>query len=437
MGYFLFLLVTACLLMRPAELIPQLEGQPIYEMFIVPCLLVSLGQVFNQLKLRSLASSPISACIVGLMGAVLISALINYESDEDINCCFDFAKLVVYYLLLVAWVNTPKRLVCFVYYVGVLIFLLTVLSLLRFHNVIDIPVLDAFAEKQWEMVDEETGQTGELLLRLRGAGLFRNPNDLARILVVGMLIYLYGLGYRRSSLVRLLSLVALGVCGYALALTHSRGGFLGLLAGLVVLLWARFGTRKAVALSLVLIPLVLVAFGGRQTQLTTSTGTGHHRVEIWSDYFVEWKEDLLFGIGMNHCPKLLGIVAHNSFVHSYTELGFIGGTFFLGAFYLGVLLPFRAGRSGLVLFAGEFRRFRPYLMGLVAGYMIGMTSSSINYLVTTYMVAGFAGAYMRVAGICLPTRLTRLSPGLVQHVILASGLSVVAVYVFVRISLGG
>ena len=40
----------------------------------------------------------------------------------------------------------------------------------------------------------------------------------------------------------------------------------------------------------------------------------------------------LFGIGVGKYEDEVGLVAHNSFVHAYTELGIFGGALFLGAF---------------------------------------------------------------------------------------------------------
>jgi hypothetical protein len=55
----------------------------------------------------------------------------------------------------------------------------------------------SYAERQWEFVDEEAGQSGEVLLRLCAAGIFANPNDLSGILVVGILIAVCGSAARR------------------------------------------------------------------------------------------------------------------------------------------------------------------------------------------------------------------------------------------------
>jgi putative inorganic carbon (hco3(-)) transporter len=437
MAYLLFLLVNAALFLRPEEIIPNLNGAHLYEVFILSCLAVSLPRVAS--NLFPLQAHPISACVIGLIGAGLISNLLNYQSREELDNCFAFAKLLMYYLLLVAVVDSPGKLRGFVYYLLGLILVLTTLALLRYYDVITIAALDSYAERQWEMVDEETGQTGGVLLRLCAAGIFANPNDLSRILVVGIMICLYGVGEKHLKFPRFVWLVlCLGLlvmfC-HALALTHSRGGLLCLLASLLAMLWSRFGGRKTALLGLTVFPLLLVLFGGRQTQLSTSEGTGHQRIEIWSEGFAELLHAPLFGIGINKYGEAVGIAAHNSFVQSYTELGFVGGTFFVGAFYLAVLLPYLAGRQHSDLPEGELRRVRPYLIGIIAGYVMGLTLSSRNYTQPTFMMLGLAAIYLSFVGVHVPASVATLNLRLVRHIVLVSGLTVAVLYLFVRFSL--
>lgn len=354
MKFFLFLILNAALFLRPTELIPGFENAPIYEILILACLGASLPALVRQLRWRSLAARPISVCIIGLQGVVVVSGFLNLGPEVAFHSGFEFFKLLLYYLLLLAVLDTPKKLRVFIYYLGGLIFCLTMFALLQYHQLIEIPALASYAERQEgsmpelasnaerqpDIIDEETGKEGGVvLLRLCAAGIYNNPNDLSRILVVGILISLYGWYDRRFLLVRFLWSVPLGVFCYALHLTHSRGGFLCLLAALMVFLGARFGGRKLIWLSLVLLPLLFLTFSGRQTNLTTSEGTGQQRIQIWSDGFSLLKTRPLFGIGMEQYGEQLGIEAHNSFVHAYTELGIIGGTFFLAAYYLASCCP--------------------------------------------------------------------------------------------------
>src|SRR5262249_52301436 len=128
-----------------------------------------------------------------------------------------------------------------------------------------------------------------------------------------------------------------------------------------------------------------------------------------------------------------GQVAHNSFVHSYTELGFFGGTFFVAAFYLAIAALHRLKRRSLRISNPEIRRLRPYLFALVASYAVGMLSLSRGYVVPTYLTLGLAAAYLRLANVRPTLPLLRVSPWLVRRLLLVSAASVVGIYCYIRV----
>ena len=61
--------------------------------------------------------------------------------------------------------------------------------------------------------------------------------------------------------------------------------------GLAVLFACRFGWRKALLVSALVLPVLLAVFGGRMTDLSaTSEGTGQARLQLWRDGMVLFKE---------------------------------------------------------------------------------------------------------------------------------------------------
>src|SRR5205807_1762810 len=128
-------------------------------------------------------------------------------------------------------------------------------------------------------------------------------------------------------------LAPIGLFGYALSLTQSRGGFIALLGALLTLVWSRFGWRKAIPLAAILVPVMFMLFDGRMTGLSASEGTGQERIQLWSEGFNFFREAPIFGIGMDEFTEEVRQPAHNSFVHCYAELGFFGGSLFFGAFF--------------------------------------------------------------------------------------------------------
>ena len=282
MPYFLFLLTTATLFVRPAEIFPAVSAWPIYEYLILACLAVSLPGVLKQLSANSLYENPVTACVVGLWFAVVLSHMAHFATYEARMAAFLFFKILVYYLLLVANVNSEQRLKSFLRWLLVLIALLAVLALLAAHHMIELPGI-----KFLHQIESDKA-TGELIdtPRLQSTGLFNDPNDLAMILVTGVVIALCFAADPATGILRPLMLPLIGLLGYAICATKSRGGFLALMAALSVLCHARWGWKRTVLAAVIVLPVLLVVFKGRMTSFNDAMegeGTARARVELWSD----------------------------------------------------------------------------------------------------------------------------------------------------------
>jgi O-antigen ligase len=197
--------------------------------------------------------------------------------------------------------------------------------------------------------------------------------------------------------VRLLWLIPIGLFGYATLLTQSRGGLLGLLAGLFVLLCIKLGPRRGALLGIVAFPLMILAIGGRQSEIDTG-GTAQSRFQLWAEGLSLMWQNPITGIGVGEFDEEVGHVAHNSFLQAYVETGLVGGTLFLSAFAfaaLGILLihrqPSFANRSA------AFRGLQPFVVAMIVGYAAGLYSLSRNLVVPTYLMLGLAAAYTRIA----------------------------------------
>jgi O-antigen ligase len=349
--------------------------------------------------------------------------------------------------------------------------LLTLVAVLRYYEVLDIKTpmpqktsLDggpkgsedasdgAFVQEQ-----EYDPEKGELVTvnRLRGTGIFQDPNDLSMALALGFVLALYLLLDPDRGIFRLAALPPMGLFLFAFALTSSRGGFLCLLAGVLAALYAHLGWRKMLAVSAVGVPAVLVLFAGRMTSLSATEGTGQTRIQIWSDGLQLVRESPIFGVGMEQFAEHAYKVAHNSFLHCYAELGVFGGTLFLGLFYFAVVMLYRLGRAapGVVTAscpddriqalpegagaAGVLEplllRMQPFLMGVVVSYIVGMLSLSRSYVVPTYLVLGLVTAYTNLCTAPAAAPVLRVEPRVAQRLAFASALCLAAFYVVVRV----
>ena len=77
--------------------------------------------------------------------------------------------------------------------------------MLQYHEIIDLPAMAAMPEPY---LDAETVRW-TTTVRLCGGGIFGNPNDVLRILVVGMVLAAYWVGQREAMVQRPIWLAAL------------------------------------------------------------------------------------------------------------------------------------------------------------------------------------------------------------------------------------
>jgi O-antigen ligase len=216
-------------------------------------------------------------------------------------------------------------------------------------------------------------------------------------------------------------------------LTYSRGGLLALLAGILVLFHARYGWKKGIVLAFVLLP-VLVLFSGRQTDINTSKGTAQSRIGLWSKGLAAFRTAPVFGIGADRYFAMAGNHAHNSFLEAYTDMGFFGGTFYVGAFYLATTGLFRLRSSEMAWQEPELWRMRPYVLSLVVGTIVGQLSSSREYSEPTYMILGVASAYLALAARLTPDSLVPVSPGLIFRLVRVSVCSFIFLYLYTKVA---
>jgi hypothetical protein len=412
--FWLFLLVNAMLFIRPAEFTTALLGLPVYEATVLTCLAVSFPAMLGRVGSGEGAGSsrPIGACVVALLPAIVLSHLTHGRLGEAATAGLEFAKVLLYYFLLVSIVNSVDRLRRFLLWLAGFTLLITTLAVLHYRGIVHIPAIEFVQTTTAESSGETT-----VLRRLGSTGLFQDPNDMSLMLVTSILICAYNLLERR----RWPWAGPLGLFVYALMLTHSRGGFLALLVGAIVLLFGRHG-RKAIPYGAIVLPILFVLFAGRQTDLTLKGSTGQTRVELWDESMSLFRGSPLFGIGSDLLADRIGHVAHNSFIHAYAELGLLGGTSFLGMFWLAILGLSRIGSPRYPLVDPELRRLRPYLLAIVISYFVGIMTLSCCYIIPTYTVIGLAAVELRLAqeplpwpiltgGSRLATRLAAISVG--------------------------
>jgi O-antigen ligase len=429
-GFVLFLLLTAVLFIRPSDILPPLLNVPVFELLIVSTMLACFPVLLEPFSLELLWDQPGILCVYLLLPAVVLSNLSHGDLYSARVYGNTFARTLVYFVLLIAVLDRPRRLRAFLLVVAVLILVDAAIALLSYHGRIELPGLEGLTQSVG--VDEETGET-LAIVRLRGAGIFNDPNDIALILAVGAYVCItFFLESKGSWARRLAAVSVLAVLAYAMVLTHSRGGFLALTAGMMAFLVARVGWRRSVPLAAVLLPILLVLFGGRATNISLSDedDTGYERIQLWAEAIVFFKRAPVFGIGQHMFAEEVGMVAHNSYAHCFAELGIVGGTLFVAAFYL-PLSDMRQRLKGGPPSDPVLARWYPCVLAILVSYAVGLWSLSRSYMSTTYFVLGVAGAYCRLLARDVPAPPPLVVP-LVVRVGIVSAACLFAIYLFVR-----
>jgi len=405
MQFFLFILANAFLFIRPSELIPDLHAVEIYRWFILACLAVSFPAVFKQASLRFPGVPPVVTCVVLLLPAILVSGFFHGNFELILDTVIEYAKVLIYFLLLIALVTDVARLKQFLKWIGIFSAAVTLIAVLRYHADVALPAPPPKANPGNKSTTHGTfvvdqvrdANTGELVKvnRMCGTGIFNDPNDFALILVTAIPLCFCWLTDSTQRAMRPIWLILLLFFVYALMLTQSRGGFLALIAGSVTLIHLKYGAKKTVLLGMIFLPPLLAVFAGRMTSFSADEGTGQARIQLWSDGLDIFRVSPLIGIGMDNYRQFSNHVAHQSFIHCFSELGVIGGTLFLGAFYFALKGVFDL-RNRLDDVDPELARLYPFLAAMLVGYTMGICFLSRSYIVPTYMMLGLAVVFMRL-----------------------------------------
>jgi hypothetical protein len=433
LAFALFLLTTATLFLRPAELFLWLADMPIYEVLILSTLALTFQSVQAHFRLFMLARQPITLCVVGVFLAIGLSHVQYIYMGGVLDSGTLFLKTLIYFGLLLAVVNTPSRLKHFLLTVAICSSSMVTLCVLDFYEVYDFAFIEHLDDNDGFDEDEELVIT---IRRMRGTGIFMDPNDLTMVICATLVLCAFFLTDRAAGKLRFGWLVPMSILLIGMLATRSRGGLLACgMAGLT-LVAVRYGGRVAIVAvvsGLCLLPLM----GGRQADLSLEEGgTGHERIQLWRDGFQELKSPaLLFGTGQGSYVDIAGLVAHNSFIHAYVELGLFGGTLFFGCFFFAGMQLYRMGRLPEEIRHDELVRMRPFLCAMLAGWVTSMFSLSRCYVVPTYLVLGTVATYLNLIWIYSPSGepLVIWNRGHLVRLTFASATTFSGLYVFTAI----
>jgi O-antigen ligase len=391
-------------------------------MCMIACLLASLPRLLSRCASGVARPGAIVTLTLALVPAVMLSHLSHLDTWDARLGGLEAAKACLLFVLTVALLDSAARLRAALLAAAASILGLTVLAILSHHGLVNIPGLSSVVQH---------GIDGSpAIWRLVGTGVFNDPNDFALMLVVCLCISAYAM--TQAGPWRWAAPLSFVVFAYALALTHSRGGMLALVAAMGAFALARLGWKAGVPVVLAIGLVMLAPVWGRRTALNLEDpdDTFQTRLDLWSASLDVFRGAPLFGIGQGKLTDAIGQVTHNSYLHAFAEMGLLGGGAFLGAFFFLVhgLWGARPAEPGLA-------RLRPFVLAGVAGYSAGLLALSRCYTAPTQLMLGLGTAFLLLVHRAAETPMPRLDRGALRRLLAVCVVFLVGAYLFVRVML--
>ena len=425
-AYVFLLGVVGITLVRPMDLLTSLKGLPLYQVVLAAALMINARGIRDQFNRVHLREQPTTVCVIAVYLAIVMSHLTHayLAGATDIS----FIPVMLFYLMIVSLVDSPERLQQFLKFVALTGTSMVTLCLLDFLGLIDVGGITHLSGKGEDIAAAQDW-------RMRGVGVFEDPNDLATLVVFLGTLCVWAQHATRNHTARLFWCIALAILLVALLCTRSRGGLLAAAAAGSVLAYWRYG-KTAVLCTCTLGLMLLPVLSGRTAGISGDDSTAFDRVMLWREgMHAMMSPDFAFGIGAGRYEELDGLVAHNSFIHAFVELGFVGGCCFVGWFLFPALALYRVARYRCPCSSQTLTTLFPYITAFLAGWCVSLLSLSRCYAPSTILVVGIAAAYVNLLGKHLepPRKLVRWDRRHLLSLFTFSSLSLFMFYCFVRV----
>jgi putative inorganic carbon (HCO3(-)) transporter len=329
MAYVLCLIYIAVIYIRPGEINQAWASLHLAEATGVVAAVTAAFSVF--LRPRPFANLPNDWCFLGFFCAALLSNPLGGSLSNVSRVFFELTPLAFFYFFIRVTVQTKRQM-------AGLVFVLCLLTVFQAASgIVQHQTGTGFGGSTAIVIPgQEFPQDGESAdqVRIRGTGIYGDPNDLAMsLLIVLPFLFTTALSSESGLFLRLTGLGAIGTIVYAISLTQSRGGFLGLGALCASYVYRRFGRVSALVAVIVIVGVGLASGPSRLQQIDSREGSSQGRVLAWSAGLQMLKSNPVLGVGYGQFAVLHERAAHNSFVDTLGELGLVGGFFFIGMFY--------------------------------------------------------------------------------------------------------
>ena len=381
-------LFSIMVLYRPYELVPRLgflSATAFY--FAVATILVYVPMQLAAEGNLTMLSTEVKAVLVMTLIALLTIPLARDPATAWKVFNDSFIKAVAIFIVLVNVVRTRQRLMSMMWLsFGIGIYLS--------YSALDQYRRGIFTVEEYRVAVDV-------------GGMFGNPNEMAMHLVMMTpIVIALGIAARGTKRMMYWAIAALFVG--ANMVTFSRGGFLGLLACMMVLAWKigrKYRLNVAIA-SVIVGGIAMVAapgnYGLRMLSIFVpgldAFGSSDQRWALFERSLIVTARNP-WGIGIGNFPIIgqRNLQSHNAFTQVSSELGILG----LIAYLVFIISPFRKlGAIERSLFDSEDLSWFYYLsIGLqasIVGYMVSSFFASVAYNWFIYYLIAYAVAFRRI-----------------------------------------
>ncbi|HXW08855.1 MAG TPA: O-antigen ligase family protein [Vicinamibacterales bacterium] len=397
---------TFVLFVRPQDQLPFLQVLHLADLTAIFALVALVGGRLGR-GAPVIRLTPELILVLGLGAMMILTAPFSVWPGGAVGVFTDlYSKVILVFLLIVNTVTTRAR----------------------FERLTQVVVLGTAYIGVRAVIDYARGVNLVEGGRVTGAvgGLFGNPNDMALNMVAFLPLALVLALDRSRPVVRTLALIGAPAIAAAIVFSKSRGGTVGLVVMLAVLLYRLRKIRPGVAglvvaASLAALPLLPSTFVSRMSSIVNAdedpTGSREARKTLMREGLQAFFENPVLGVGAgqfkNYRPEYREEAwreTHNAVLQVAAELG-IGGLLIFGGMivvgFSGVSTVHRsirtAWQTGRGQRAGPARGRREwfdlYATGMAAsltGWFVAAMFASVAYYWTLYVVLALAGSLREI-----------------------------------------
>ncbi|MEQ1757827.1 MAG: O-antigen ligase family protein [Vicinamibacterales bacterium] len=408
MLYACLLLYLVFIYVRPAEIVLGWETIPFVD--ILTGASFAIGLIAVAAKPRRFLNLPQDKLLLAFWAAIAISSAKVWLTGIYVSWLAFTPPVFLYFLVRIA-VQNPRQMRGVVYLLVALNVFLAINGIVQYNTGIGL------------------GNVTTTLDRIYGTGIFNDPNDLGMTFVMVIpFVALLMTNPNSGILQKLLATGALIVILTATYYTNSRGALLGLGAAMTCYWFLKSRSVSTIVFALGLGLLVLVAGPSRASEINATEESAQGRIQAWAQGWMMLKSNPLTGVGYDQFTEYHPQVAHNSFVHTFSEVGLIGAFCFVGMFYWFFKI--------LAVPKGATDDWAPWLRALSAsgtGVVVCMWFLSRQYVPVVYglLALGATAAAQRERSADLPAPRTSLRDVINIGAILLGG--IVLVYLSIRV----